>query len=38
MFNVFVADTVWAKIDDLENYLIDELKLSHTALLVNVIC
>ena len=33
MFNIFVADTVWAKIDDLENYLIDELKLSETAAL-----
>ena len=33
MFNIFVADTVWAKIDDLENYLIDELQLSETAAL-----
>jgi hypothetical protein len=33
MFKVFVADTVWAKIEDLENYLIDELKLSEVAAL-----
>ena len=28
MFNVFVSDTVWTKIEDLENHLINELKLS----------
>ena len=33
MFNIFIADTVWAKIYDLENYLINELKLSETAAL-----
>jgi len=33
MFNIFVSDNVWSKIDDLENYLIDELKLSKTAAL-----
>jgi len=33
MFNIFVANTVWAKIDDLENYLINELQLSETAAL-----
>jgi len=33
MFNIFVADTVWAKIDDLENYLINELQLSEAAAL-----
>jgi len=33
MFKIFVSDIVWAKIDDLENYLIDELKLSETAAL-----
>jgi len=33
MANVFVADTVWEKIQELENYLIDELKLSESAAL-----
>ena len=29
MFNIFVADTVWAKINDLENYLIEEYFITH---------
>ncbi|MDR2908147.1 MAG: hypothetical protein LBU91_09200 [Bacteroidales bacterium] len=33
MFKVFVADAVWAKIELLENYLIDELKLSEAVVL-----
>ena len=33
MFNIFIADSVWAKINDLENYLINELQLSETAAL-----
>ena len=33
MSNIFVADTVWAKIANLENYLIYELQLSETAAL-----
>ena len=33
MYNVFVADSVWAKMEELEHYLIDELKLSEIAAL-----
>ena len=33
MYSIFIADTVWAKISDLENYLINELQLSETAAL-----
>jgi hypothetical protein len=33
MREVFVTDNVWDKIGDLENYLIDELKLSERAAL-----
>ncbi|MDR2497391.1 MAG: hypothetical protein LBD21_09730 [Tannerellaceae bacterium] len=33
MFKLWVADTVWNKIADLENHLIDELKLSEEAAL-----
>ncbi len=36
MFKVFVADLVWSKIEDLENYLIEDLQLSETAALQRI--
>jgi hypothetical protein len=33
MFNIFAADSIWEKIEDLENYPVDEMKLSEDAAL-----